>query len=461
MGTTYYHALTFRDDICIGCSHCMMVCPTEAIRVKDGKAQMMDDHCIDCGACYKVCPVGAIVVEQDDFSCIEKFEHKVALVPALFTGQFPNNITRDEILQSIYDIGFDDVYEIEYSVDFLSEQYLEYFKDEDHEKPFISTFCPAVIRLIQVKFPTLIHNLMRIKAPLDFTAMYAKKSLIDKGLDADSIGVFYISPCAAKFVAIKSPIGEEKSVIDGVLNMNFVFNKSFKAIKSGVSKDRDDFHKALSKNAINWSLTGGETNNFPNVRSLAIDGINNVVEFLELLEDDEIEGVEFLEMRACDEGCAGGILCPGNRFLTVEKLKNRADFCQKKIENTGKTPAKKLRSYDDYLIQNAGVGKINARSIVKLADEVAEAMSKMKRMFEINGALPQVDCGICGAPSCQSFAEDIVRNKADIVQCIFVQKILEQNEKIDSKKSVEVMKSIWGDKKLDKNSLREELKDII
>ena len=88
---------------------------------------------------------------------------------------------------------------------------------------------------------------MRIKAPLDFTAMYAKKSLIDKGLDADSIGVFYISPCAAKFVAIKSPIGEEKSVIDGVLNMNFVFNKSFKAIKSGVSKDRDDFHKALSK----------------------------------------------------------------------------------------------------------------------------------------------------------------------------------------------------------------------
>ena len=87
---------------------------------------------------------------------------------------------------------------------------------------------------------------------------------------------------------------------------------------------------------------------------MAIDGINNVVEFLELLEDDEIEGVEFLEMRACDEGCAGGILCPGNRFLTVEKLKNRADFCQKKIENTGKTPAKKLRSYDDYLIQNAG-----------------------------------------------------------------------------------------------------------
>ncbi len=456
----FHHALTFREDICIGCSHCMSACPTEAIRVKNGKARLIDERCVDCGECYRVCPVGAISVDQNNLDEISNFKYRIALVPAVFSGQFPDNITIEEIIQSIYDLGFTEVYEVEHSVDFIVEEYKTYLMKE-HERPFISTFCPAVVRLIQVNFPTLIPNLILLKAPLDYTALFARKKLIDQGVDPKDIGVFYITPCAAKIVAIKKPLGEDKSAIDGAINMDYMFNKAFRIIKNGVSSKANNLKKPLSRQSISWSLTTGESENFANVRALAIDEISNVIEFLEKVENDELDGIDFLELRACDESCAGGILCPSNRFLTVEKLRKRGNKCEKKHQESKPINEAEFFEMADYLRKNSQVQPIPPKSIMKLDDNVVDAMSKMKRMYEINKVLPQVDCGICGNPSCQSFAEDIVQNRADIKQCVFVQRILEQNEKLLVGDSAKIMKDIWGHKKLNKNSLRDELKDIM
>jgi len=84
--------------------------------------------------------------------------------------------------------------------------------------------------------------------------------------------------------------------------------------------------------AITWSLTRGEAQ-YVKGRSFAVDGIVNVCDFLEKIENDEIQDVDFLELRACDESCAGGILCTKNRFLTIESLYKRASisFNKRKI----------------------------------------------------------------------------------------------------------------------------------
>jgi len=44
---------------CTGCGACIDVCPSDAIRIEDGKAGITME-CIDCGACPRVCPEGAI-----------------------------------------------------------------------------------------------------------------------------------------------------------------------------------------------------------------------------------------------------------------------------------------------------------------------------------------------------------------------------------------------------------------
>ncbi len=45
---------------CDGCATCVDVCPSEAIKVVDGKATISEDDCADCGACESECPNGSI-----------------------------------------------------------------------------------------------------------------------------------------------------------------------------------------------------------------------------------------------------------------------------------------------------------------------------------------------------------------------------------------------------------------
>ena len=42
---------------------CMRTCPTQAIRVRNGKAVISDEFCVDCGNCIGICPENAIVVD--------------------------------------------------------------------------------------------------------------------------------------------------------------------------------------------------------------------------------------------------------------------------------------------------------------------------------------------------------------------------------------------------------------
>src|SRR5208283_5383612 len=101
---TFYHALTILSDVCIGCTHCMKVCPTEAIRVSHGKATLFENRCVDCGECFRSCPVCAIIIEQDDFEKIYEYPVRVALVPSVFIGQFPEEINTDEIFSELLEL---------------------------------------------------------------------------------------------------------------------------------------------------------------------------------------------------------------------------------------------------------------------------------------------------------------------------------------------------------------------
>ena len=75
---------------------------------------------------------------------------------------------------------------------------------------------------------------------------------------------------------------------------------------------------------MRWSQTGGEAKHFSG-RCLAIDEIHNVIEFLERMESTtEVRNVDFLELRACDRSCAGGVLAVANRFLTAERVMKRS-----------------------------------------------------------------------------------------------------------------------------------------
>lgn len=48
-------------------------------------------------------------------------------------------------------------------------------------------------------------------------------------------------------------------------------------------------------------------------------------------------------------------------------------------------------------------------SAYRLSENRKEAMQRMISMKRIYAALPHINCGDCGAPTCMAFAEDVVK----------------------------------------------------
>jgi len=360
-------------------------------------------------------------------------------------GQFPEKIRTSKIYAALKEIGFTHIFEVENSVEMVLDAYAQ-FQSENSNRPLISSFCPAIIRLIQVRFPSLVDHILRAKPPIDISALYYKKRLVSEGIAAEDIGMFYVTPCAAKIAAIKSPVGEEESPVTGVINMNYLYNRILQHLKKNEEPPKADFDRLLNSKGILWSLTRGESVHSKG-RALAIDGINNVTEFLEKLENDEYEDIDFLELRACDESCAGGILISGNRFLTVERLTKRAaEYESSELAN----PPRK----NDPLMEISSESffeKVKPRPMEKLDEDISKALRKMERKRRLMCFLPGFDCAACGAPDCQTLSEDIVQGRAQVSHCIFMQQVMMDQKKLTQEHAKKIIDSIWGNERLQKN----------
>jgi iron only hydrogenase large subunit-like protein len=434
----FYHALRIERDKCIGCTHCIRVCPTQALRVVKGKATLLGNRCVDCGECLRACPVDAISIAGDDFSRIFEFDKRIAIIPAILYGQFSKKHSQQKIVESLKKIGFTHIYESERSIPVIKRRFKEIIEGELQEMPLISSFCPAIIRLIQVRFPGLVKHIAKVKAPVDLTAIMVREQLGKVGWKDEEVGIFYVTPCAAKIAAVKSPVGDDSSYIDGVINLNSLYNRVYPEIK-GMQEIRQKSNRMLPPDELLWTLTRGESAH-QSGRVLAIDGIQNAIDILEKIEDGEVRNLDFLELRACDEGCAGGVLNVENRFLVAERLNRKARYTE--MEEYHKDNWTELDWL--FLEKKSGLGEIRPRPIMSLDSDFSAALAKMDRKNGLMESLPMVDCGVCGSPDCETFAIDVVQGKVNIRKCVFIT----ESENEDSPCYPEGLAGTWSKNKI-------------
>lgn len=440
----FYHALTVNPETCMGCTHCMKSCPTEAIRVVNGRAEIDLQRCIDCGYCLRSCPTKAIYLKQDDIDQMKSFKYRVILFPSVFIGQFADKYKEQQIYSALHKIGFTHIYEVEQPIQLLIDSVKEYCKNDPANVPHISSFCPAVVKLIQLKYPSLIDNVIPRKAPHDLAAHLAVQKLEKEGATREEIGLFYVTPCCAKISAVKTPVAERESIVDGILNMNELYNRVMKVIDTVQPEDTSLQRKHLTSDGMLWSLTHGESIHFGK-GSMAVDGIHNVIKFLERIENDEIHDVNFLEMRACDQSCAGGILMTGNRFMTVSRLEQRAlNYPETKDVNLSE-----LSIDTEELTKKLNSDRMFPKPFYRFGSDRAKAIEKMNRASRIVCFLPGIDCGACGAPNCHALAEDMVNGKAKMSDCVFLQQLWQHEGKIKPSKAFRNMEKKWGNNRFE------------
>jgi hypothetical protein len=138
-----------------------------------------------------------------------------------------------------------------------------------------------------------------------------------------------------------------------------------------------------------------------------------VVKMLEQIETGSIPEIEFLELRSCDHGCAGGILLSGNRFLTVERLSRRARNYPRSSEKSPDGPDR------EKILRRMAVDPIEPAPVFLLDENREIAVRKLARTEQILSILPAIDCGACGAPNCRALAEDIIKGSGKVSDCIF------------------------------------------
>lgn len=407
----FFNSVYLKKELCKGCINCIKRCPTQAIRVRDGKAFIIKEFCIDCGECIRICPHHAKEATYDSPDIMNKFEYKVALPAPSIYGQFNHLDDINIVLSAFKKMGFDDVYEVSSAAELVSELTRKYVKENTDKWPIISTACPTVVRLIQIRFPKLIEHLLPIYAPVDLAAINARKKAIkETGLPSEKIGIIFISPCPAKVTAVKSPIGVEKSEIDGVLAMKEVYTMLLPYMKQSISNVEE-----LSKSGrigIGWGSSGGEAGALLTDNYLAADGIENVIRVLDDLEDQKFEQLEFIELNACSGGCVGGVLTVENPYAAKVKLKRLRKYL----------PVACSHLLNEESSQAFWTENVQYEPVYKLGMNMRDSIKKMTRVEELCAKFPGLDCGSCGAPTCKALAEDIVRGVGKEEDCIYILK---------------------------------------
>ena len=392
----------------------MRACPTAAVRIRKGHAVKLADRCIDCGECIRVCPRSAIVPLTDQMADLSKFRYKVAIPSPALYSQFDSEVFPSMIFSALKQCGFDDVESVSPACDAVTIATEIFLNEYRGQFPLISPFCPTVVRLLQVKYPELVDQLLPVLAPREISARAAKLRVSrETGLPPEAIGAVYITPCPAKIVSILEHPGMQRSYLDSAVSIADLFQ----TLASAVSRIQESDHKidALeSAEGLSWAFLGKFPRSLPAENTLSVAGLPNVIRILDDIEKGRLRKYRYIECHACPEGCVGGCLTVENPYLARAKaIKLQQSLPAGCLVDRGEVEAsyrKKVFLMDEYL---AG------RPLRPLDEDISRAIAKMKERDQILADLPRIDCGACGAPSCRAFAEDVVLGETDKASCVF------------------------------------------
>jgi iron only hydrogenase large subunit-like protein len=380
--------------MCKGCTICVTGCPVEAIRVRDGKAHILEERCIDCGECIRRCPNKAKYACSSELDELKKYDLTAALLTPSIYGQFNLHYSAEQIHEAVKSLGFTEVYDVSVDALEVSRATADLINHgKNLPKPLISSSCPTVLKLIQVRFPSLLENILPLLPPVEVCARRARKELEARADPGQSVGVFLISPCPAKITVARSPVGYETTAMNGAISFVTIYLNILEKLRNlrdeqkktiqnesevlniwandaGIEKDKSaeellKLHKfhTDSPDGIAWGRESGEAEYIAhflehpeNFSWITTCGLSQILETLEAIEDGQLSDYDFAEIEACAGGCLGGP-------LAVKPLSESGAILRNRLRH------RRLQAAD---LAAEGNGEILPESVEELQNKEAE-----------------------------------------------------------------------------------------
>jgi hypothetical protein len=337
------------------------------------------------------------------------YKYKIAISSTPLYGQFPKGTDICKVRNAILKLGFDYVYDASWAADMVAKAIKRKISEEKNIRPLISTNCPAAVRLIKNRYPSLMENLILLKEPMVIAAMLAREKAKSKfNLKDEEIGVFYISPCPAKLLAVTDPVGDYKPQVDWVIPLNTIYGELYREL---IKEDAQATCSYPSLNGTKWAVVGGQSESAGLDNYIAVNGMENIIQILDEIENGNLRNVDYVETMACVQGCVGGTFNVANPFVA----ENNINYILNNVKEVGLNDD--LDRFEE--LYNKGIFKFDLK-----ADEtpskfnMKEAIKEREKIKEIFDVLPGLDCGSCGAPTCYAHAEDVYNNESTLYDCV-------------------------------------------
>lgn len=388
--------LQFNAKNCKNCYKCVRYCPVKAIEIKDHVARIIENDCILCGTCVTICPQNA----KEDIpdigpitECLVGGEQVIASVAPSYAAYFSTDFPT--LRSALKDLGFADAFETAEGAYLVKTEY-ERLVHENPGKTYISSCCAAINTYIKKVRPKAQAYLLPVLSPIQAHAKLLKMRYPDAK-------IVFISPCVAK----KGEQQEKESQYD--------FTILFDELKSWFRNSGIVLQEIVGRNNVDPKLsrlfpkTGGilqTMNREAGWRYLTVDGFEDCAAAV----DDVIAGRMancFIEMNFCRGGCVGGPSFRKDRLSTA--------YSELKVRNSANT---RDHSVDFAVPEEVDVSKeFKAKRVLRMSPSDAQITAVLRQIGK-NDPSDELNCGMCGYPTCREKAKAVLQGKAEIGMCL-------------------------------------------